>query len=228
MYPHCENILTSKGRGRRSWRTLKIPLHPTSRSRKIPGFHFQKSRDPASACSPLLYWWFLWLLSIKMWLLSPQYLPLLTLVSCYLLTTDREAAPTPPSWPTNDQEVHNDFCHEQHRHQHCAAIRQNLKLFSVSSEFRNFSYFNPNHQKRFWSRARWQSFCHGSRWNGGDQCDSAQQRNSPLQPKYFSANTFNKYFEEKTGAAVEVLWVNPVQVRMIYSPPPCSCPELEI
>ena len=154
----------------------------------------EKSRDPARACSPLLYWWFLWFLSIKMWLLSPQYLPLPTLVSCYLLTTDREAAPTPPRWPTNDQEVHNDFCHEQHRYQHCAAIRKNLKLFSVSSEFRNFSYFNPNHQKRFWSRARWQSFCHGSRWNGGDQCDSAQQRNSPLQPKYFSANTFNKYF----------------------------------
>ena len=37
MYPHCENILTSKGRCRRSWRTLKNPLTLYKQIPKNPG-----------------------------------------------------------------------------------------------------------------------------------------------------------------------------------------------
>ena len=61
LCPHCENILTSKGLGRRSWWTIKFlytlqadPKNPgTSFSNfqlKIPGY--RDSRDPARA-----WWW---------------------------------------------------------------------------------------------------------------------------------------------------------------------------
>ena len=54
MCPHCENILTSKGRGRRSWRNLKkVPLHSSSRSRKIPGFHNKNPGILINGKSPL-------------------------------------------------------------------------------------------------------------------------------------------------------------------------------
>ena len=40
--PHCENILTSKDRGRRSWQTLKSPFTLYKRIPKNPGILFSK------------------------------------------------------------------------------------------------------------------------------------------------------------------------------------------
>ena len=45
MCPHCENILTSKGRGGRSWLTLKSHFTLYKQIPKNPGISYKKSRD---------------------------------------------------------------------------------------------------------------------------------------------------------------------------------------
>lgn len=65
---------------------------------------------------------------------------------------------------------------------------------------------------------RWQSFCRRSPSNSTDQCDAGGQRKALDQ--IFTANTL-KWKESEADEA------NSEQVTMIYSPHPCSCPELE-
>ena len=190
MYPHCENILTSKGRGRRSWRTLKNLLTLYKQIPKNPGIplgpaHHYFIGDSCDSCQS----------KCDFCLLSICHCSLLSLVISWR-QTERQRPPRPA-----DQQMT--------RKSTMTFVMSNTAINIAPQFVKTWNYFQfplsfaislisiqitKNEASRFWSRARWQSFCHQSRWNGGDQCDNKEiLRFSPnILVQTHSTNTFKR------------------------------------